>query len=183
MSGTNPFRRKINLEQEPGNNVHLTDDYGLTDRAQFPRPAINTGYSILFSRILRSFTNCGFSDVVKPVKKTVRIISPRSAADNEHGLPHELFSPPLEPFSSTQISPDSADSFEASSPIDPFEAVSSDDGGNDVEDEDVRRNTISNAGSLHGRSITEATVALSPAPYPLTNRMEKAKSTSEPSKR
>ena len=120
---------------------------------------------------------------MKPAKKTVRIISPHSAADNEHRLPHELFSPPLEPYSSTQISPDSPDSFEGSSPIDPFEVVSSDDGGNDVEDEDLRRNTISNAGSLHGRPITEATVTLSPAPYPFTNRMEKAKSTSEPFKR
>lgn len=121
---------------------------------------------------------------MKPAKKTVRIISPHSAADNnEHRLPHELFSPPLEPFSSTQISPDSADSFEGSSPIDPFEVVSSDDGGNDVVDEDLRRNTLSNAGSLHGRPITEATVTLSPAPYSLTNTMEKAKSTSGPSKR
>lgn len=113
----------------------------------------------------------------------MRIISPHSAADNELSLPHELFSHPREPVSSTQISPESTDSFEGSSPIDPFEVVSSDDGGIDAEDEDLRRNTISNAGSLDGRSITEATVTLSPAPYPFTNRMGKAKSMSEPSKR
>ena len=55
MSGTNPFRRKNNLEQEPG-NVHLADDYEFADRAQFPRPVINTGYSIFFlenSQIIR----------------------------------------------------------------------------------------------------------------------------------
>ena len=98
-------------------------------------------------------------------------------------MPHELFSLPPEPVSSAQSSPGSAQSSEEPSPIDPFEIESSDDGGIITEDEDLRRNTLNNAGSLEGASPARAVIPLNPFPYPLKHRNKTTEATTEPSKR
>ena len=117
---------------------------------------------------------------MKPAKKTVRIISPHSASENEHRIPHELFSLPPEPVSAAQISPGSTQSSEESSPVDPFE-VESDDGAI-TEDEDLRRNTLNNAGSLGGALPARTIIPLNPFPYPLKHRNVATPSTIEPRK-
>ena len=96
-------------------------------------------------------------------------------------MPHELFSLPPEPVSAAQISPGSAQSSEESSPVDPFE-VESDDGGIITEDEDLRRNTLNNAGSLEGALPAKTVIPLNPFPYPFKHRTETTQSTIEPSK-
>ena len=97
-------------------------------------------------------------------------------------MPHELFSLAPEPVSAVQISPGSAQSSEESSPVDPFE-VESDDGDIITEDEDLRRNTLNNAGSLEGALPAKTVIPLNPFPYPLKYRTETTQSTIEPSKR
>ncbi|KAL8793619.1 MAG: hypothetical protein Q9195_003771 [Heterodermia aff. obscurata] len=161
MAGTNPFRRRNVLVEQPG-SLRQAEDHGPADRAQVQKPVIDT-------------------DVAKPPKKTVRIISPHSASENEPRMPHELFSLPPEPVSSAQISPGSAQSSEESSPVDPFE-LESDDGGIITEDEDLRRNTLNNAGSLDGGLPAKSIIPLNPFPRPSKHRNGKTQSTIEPSK-
>lgn len=68
------------------------------------------------------------------------------------------------------------------SPVDPFE-LESDDGGIITEDEDLRRNTLNNAGSLEGALPVKPIIPLDPFPYPLKYRNGTAQPTIEPSKR
>lgn len=98
-------------------------------------------------------------------------------------MPHELFSLPPEPVSSARISPGSAQSSDESSPVDPFEVESSDEGAIITEDEDLRRNTLNNAGSLEGALSARTIIPLNPFPSPLKHRNETIRSTTEPNKR
>lgn len=104
--------------------------------------------------------------MVKPAKKTVRIISPHSATENERRMSRGLFSPSLEPTGSAQGPLGTAESSGESSPVDPFKVESSDDDGNATEDEYLRRNTLSNAGLLGGASPTSETIPSNRYPLP-----------------
>ncbi|KAL8827951.1 MAG: hypothetical protein Q9191_002878 [Dirinaria sp. TL-2023a] len=84
-------------------------------------------------------------DVRKSSKKTVRIISPHStSSDNGSRMPEVLFSPPPRWNSPRETDADSVNGALATLPDDPFNAES-DDEGVTTEDENLRRNTISNA--------------------------------------
>ena len=168
MSG-NPFRRKDRASA----NLPLTPDKRSLDVPQASVPGINTGSHIPLhiGFLIPMFMLIEWVGVAKPAKKTVRIISPHSASENEHRLSQALFSPPVDAINPSQVSPSSTESSRESSPIDPFDAESSDDDGGVVtEDRDLQRNTLANARSPHSNSPLNAAVPLNQLPNAFTTR-------------
>lgn len=137
MSGTNPFRRK-NIVQDNSGALRQVQDDRFTQSSGAQTPSIDT-------------------DVRKSSKKTVRIISPHSTtSDNGSRMPEMLFSPPPRWDSPPETLADSVNGPLASLPDDPFNAESDDEGGT-TEDENLRRNTMSNAGPEYDNEAAGST--------------------------
>ncbi|KAI4125401.1 MAG: hypothetical protein LQ338_004263 [Usnochroma carphineum] len=126
MSGTNPFRRKDNVETSQPQRIPSTAGADLTGRAELRFPAIDT------------------VDVPKTSKgKTVRIVSPHYSRSKEAYDSTVITSPPPQtPVASPPADTDAPS--EEPSPVDPFSAQS-DEGTSQDDDDNLRRNTIANA--------------------------------------
>ena len=91
----------------------------------------------------------------------MRIVSPHSSAsDNDNAIPHGSFLPPHSFTGSLPQESESVETSEDTSPVDPF-SMESDDGDVTTEDEDLRKNTMGNAGQ---RSTSHTTSKMPPDP-------------------
>lgn len=100
-----------------------------------------------------------------PKTKTVRIVSPHSSvSDNDNPIRHGSFIPPSSYASPPPLESGTIGSPRANSPINPF-SIESDEGEATTEDEDLRKNTIGNAGH---RSASNTTSKMSPKPFQKT---------------
>ncbi|KAI4260904.1 MAG: hypothetical protein LQ352_000059 [Teloschistes flavicans] len=143
MSGTNPFRRKDNLESGQPQPNGLDVASGPVGRAGIRFPPIDTGTAALQYHRTPILTIVGVSKSTKT--KTVRIVSPHYSRSKDSQSISSITSPP--PQSSTASSPggfESPTSSEELSPVDPF-SPQSDDATSADDDDDLRRNTIANA--------------------------------------
>ncbi|KAL8946498.1 MAG: hypothetical protein Q9222_007114 [Ikaeria aurantiellina] len=128
MSGTNPFRRKETAGVSQSGPYPEADHDDPIDRAALRFPTIDT-------------------TVPKSTKtKTVRIISPHySRSKDTYDTSNITSPPPQNSFDSPLFGSESPSPSGERSPIDPFSAQS-DEAGSMDSDDDLRRNTIANAG-------------------------------------
>ncbi|KAL8711063.1 MAG: hypothetical protein Q9220_004444 [cf. Caloplaca sp. 1 TL-2023] len=145
MSGTNPFRRKDTAGGSQPAPYPVADHDDPVDRAALRFPTIDT-------------------TVPKSTKtKTVRIISPHySRSKDSYDVPDITSPPPQNSFDFPSFGSDSPSPSGDRSSNDPFSAQS-DEAGSVDSDEDLRRNTLANAGPATVKPPLDLKLPVNPA--------------------